>query len=805
MNPAARSALGILASLLAALSPRLRGQEAPAPDLVHSAWPSSWIACPGAIARNPGVFHFRKHLSLAAKPGRFVIHVSADNRFVLFVNGIRIGEGPARGDLDHWRYETYDIAPSLQAGDNMVAATVWNYGALAPTAQMSDQTGFLVQGAGTAEAALDTDESWEVKEEKGQGFLPIKFEDVPSYYAASPGEFLDGTRYDWDWQRSTEGWSHAITVGTGEPGRYPKATPVGTGSGVNRWLLVEDKLPGMLHQPMTSGTIVRVEGLPVIKGLPVLVPAHSDVRILFDLGRMATGYPELAFSGGRNASIRVSYSEALVDTKGKKGNRNEIEGRKMQGLTDTLAPDGAKGRVWTSLYWRTWRYQELHVETSENPVSIDSSTAYFSAYPFDEGKADFTASDPALHAMWTVGTRTARLNAHETYMDCPYWEQLQYIGDTRIQALISYVGFGDDRLARQALDAYDQSRISEGLTQSRYPSALNQVIPTFSLYWIGMIHDYWLYRPDDGSLARWVPHTRSVIDWYARHQRPDGLLGRMPWWNFGDWTKDFVFGEPPQDTDGGSALLSLAFVAALRDAADLEEALGNTVLAIQDRARAEVVRGAVARLCWDPALGLLADTPAHTHFSEQTNAMGVLTDSVPKAAQAGVMRAVLDHKPGMGKLPAGGEFSPASIYFRFYVARALDHAGLSDLYLDTLGPWRTMLSLGLTTWAETAEPTRSDDHAWSAHPNYDLLTLVAGVRPASPGFATVQVAPHPGALKSFAARLPHPLGELAVGYRADADALKFDVTLPRGLTGTFLWNGETTPLVAGPNHLEFRR
>ena len=87
------------------------------------------------------------------------------------------------------------------------------------------------------------------------------------------------------------------------------------------------------------------------------------------------------------------------------------------------------------------------------------------------------------------------MNAHETYMDCPYWEQLQYIGDTRIQALISYTAFGDDRLARQALDAYDNSRIADGLSQARYPSALNQVIPTFSLYWIGMLHDFWLYRP----------------------------------------------------------------------------------------------------------------------------------------------------------------------------------------------------------------------------------------------------------------------------------------------------------------------
>src|SRR6266851_3707029 len=38
--------------------------------------------------------------------------------------------------------------------------------------------------------------------------------------------------------------------------------------------------------------------------------------------------------------------------------------------------------------------------------------------------------------------------------------------------------------------------------------------------------------------------------------------------------------------------------------------------------------------------------------------------------------------------------------------------------MQLFGPWREMVSLGLTTWAEQPEPTCSDSHAWSAHPNY---------------------------------------------------------------------------------------
>lgn len=758
-------------------------------DLVHAAWPAKWIMSPGASPRGQGVYHFRKQFLLVRAPQHFVIHVSADNRFILFVNSVRVGEGPALGDLDHWRYESYDIAASLRAGNNVISATVWNFGDLAPLAQMSDQTGFLMQGDTLDEAAVNTDASWEAEEERGQGFLSISPKDLPNYYAAPPGEVLDGARYDWDWKQASPPWKAAGTVGTGEPGRYPEATPVGTGSGVNRWLLVPDPLPPMEYSETGMGPIVRVEGVTGLTALPAVIPAHARASILFDRGSMTTAYPELVTSWGKAATLRLTYAEALVDASGQKGNRNEIAHRSILGLRDTLTCDGGDHRLWSPLSWRAWRYLQLDVETADAALRVDSLAAHYTGYPFRE-RGGIVASDPAVSKIWEVGTRTARMNAHETYMDCAYWERLQYIGDTRIQALISYVDFGDDRLARQALDAYSNSRIAEGLTQSRYPCALEQVIPTFSLLWVGMLHDYWLYRPDSGSLAEWVPHTRGVIEWYARHQRPDGLLGIMPWWNFGDWTKDFDFGVPPQDPDGGSALLSLDFMAALRDAADLEAALGNTKVADDYRLRAQGMGQAVYSRCWDAARGLIADTPAHAHYSEQANAMGVLLDVVPKESQQSVMRALLGLQPA-------GEFSRASLYFRFYVARALDHAGLASLYLDALGPWRRMLELGLTTWGETADPTRSDDHAWSAHPNYDLLTLVAGIRPASPGFQTVLIAPHPGAMTELSAHMPHPAGDIAVHYRKVGDAWTFDVDLPAGLTGTFVWEGRTTALAGG--------
>ena len=135
----------LLAALSLAFSLTAQAQTS-APDLLTEAWPASWIAHPVASPYDYGVYHFRKRLDLDAVPEAFLVHASADNRYRLFVNGTPVGVGPARSGLRTWRYETYDLAPHLQAGSNVLAATVWNGGQHRPMEQVSHRTAFLLQG-----------------------------------------------------------------------------------------------------------------------------------------------------------------------------------------------------------------------------------------------------------------------------------------------------------------------------------------------------------------------------------------------------------------------------------------------------------------------------------------------------------------------------------------------------------------------------------------------------------------------------------------------------------------------------------
>ena len=407
---------------------------------------------------------------------------------------------------------------------------------------------------------------------------------------------------------------------------------------------------------------------------------------------------------------------------------------------------------------------------------------------------EFRSSDPELEKIWEVGWRTAQLCAHETYMDTPYWEQLQYVGDTRIQALITYAVSGDDRLPRQALAAYYDSLMPEGLTQSRYPSALTQVIPPFSLLWVGMLRDFYEYRGDRAFTRSLLPGTRGVMDWFEAHQREDGLLGKVPWWPFVDWTEDFKGGVPPQTEDGGSSVLTLQYLEALGNAAELEAVMGEAPRAEHYRMQAARLRRVLLEKSWDAEAGLLADTPEHKHYSQQANALAVLLDVIPEQQQAEVMRKILTVMPGMTPPPP---MSAASYYFRFYLTKAMVHAGLGDEYVAQLAPWRTMLGMGLSTWAEQPEPTRSDSHAWSAHPTFDLATVVAGIRPGSPGFKTVVIEPHLGSLQSVEAKMPTPEGEVDVTYTKTDGRWSATVELPAAISGRLLWKGSARALHGG--------
>jgi len=768
------------------------------PDLLGNYWPARWLAHPTAPATQYGVFHFRKTFDLTEKPVRFVVHVSGDHRYQLFVNGKSVGRGPARSDIWHWNFERFDLAPFLQKGKNALAAVVWNGGENAPFAQMSFQTGFILQGDSPSEALVNTDTSWRVMQNLAYAPEPLDMAKMRTYIVVGDGERVDASKYPWGWEQPNfddSKWLKAKTL-------WFSAKPRGLGSDGN-WMLVPREIPPMEERPERLAKVRRAQGVTATEAFlqgkqPLVIPANSKATLLLDQGHLTNAYPHLVVSQGKNAVVTLTYAEALMDSKREKGNRNDIEGKTILGKQDVFIADGGTNRLFATLEFRTWRYVQLDIQTQGEPLRIEDFSGIFTGYPFEQ-KASFRSIPKKPSTIWEVGWRTARLCAQETYVDCPYYEQLQYTSDTRIQALISLYVSGDDRLMRKAIRDYDNSRISDGLTQSRYPCRDMQIIPTFSLFWVSMVHDYWMHRRDDEFVKSFLGGIDDVIRWHdARLEVETMMNGPLEWWNFVDWAWPWsnierIGGVPDGARRGGSSILSLQYAYTLRQAAELFDYYGRSDRAAFCWDRAECIQTKVKGLCWDEKRQLLADTPEKQAFSQHANIWAVLTDAVPKDEQPDLLRRIMTDT----------SVRQATYYFKFYLFQALKKTGMGNQFLRQLGPWYAMLDNGLTTFAESPEPVRSDCHAWSASPVYEFLSTVCGINPGSPGFATVRIEPFLGDLEFVEGKMPHPRGEISIVLHRSIDKLSAEIELPEGLSGTFHWKGKEATLKSGKQRVEF--
>lgn len=765
------------------------------PGLLHKPWTAKWISCPNTANSQYGVYLFRKELSIQTKPEKFIIHLSADNRYRLFINGVYVCNGPARSYPFKWNYESIDISAYLRDGKNIVSAVVWNFAEHRAMAQMTGQTGFIIQGNTTSEEIINTNSSWLVFNDTAYKPLSVN---VNQYYIAGSGEEFNSEKHPWAWMDidfNATGWEYAKEVETGKPvacfGEY------GTTSlhllAQREIPLMEEKMQRFFKLRLTDHKKIPEEFLE--GKAPVTVPANSKLKLLFDQNEETTAYPVLNFSKGKKSIIKLTYAESLIDSTGNKGNRNIIEGKKIIGNSDVIISDGGNNRIYQPLFWRTFRYVELEIETKEEPLVLNDFFSIFTAYPFEE-KASFTCDKPLLNEIWKAGWRTQRLCANETFFDTPYYEQFQYIGDTRIQALITSYVSGDNRLTKNAISVLHESTLPMGITQSRFPSSQTQIIPPFSLVWVTMVYDYWMLNNDSVYIKTMIPGMQQSLDWFSNRIDSTDMLGPVEWWNFVDWvySKGWDSGNPPAAHNGNSSILSLQFVYTLEKAADVFEAYKLNDIASGYRKKADKIKKAVFEKCFDPNKGLIADSPEKNTFSQHANILAILTNTFPQTLdKAGIVNSILNNK----------DLSQCTLYFKFYLFEALEKAGQAKQFTESLIPWEQMLYLGLTTFAETPDPTRSDCHAWSASPVYYFLSLVCGIKPMTPGFNSVKIEPNLGSLNNIDAAMPHKLGMIRVKFQKDKNNhLSGEITLPNKLEGVFMGNGKQIKLKEGLNKID---
>lgn len=446
--------------------------------------------------------------------------------------------------------------------------------------------------------------------------------------------------------------------------------------------------------------------------------------------------------------------------------------------------------MYEPLWWRCGRYVLLTVRAGDADVRLKRLEFVRAGYPLDVVGAA-AADDPRLDALMPLCLAGLRACMHETYMDCPYYEQLMYVGDTRVQALMTYALSRDDRLARKAISAFDLTRGNPtGLTYSNTGPG-GQMIPPFALWWVCMVHDHAMWVGEKGFVREKLVGVRGVLEEFlGRVRREDGMYVSGPGWNYVDAGFE-AGGVPPGGEEGGvSVAINLQLVLALDAAAELEKWAGESELATRyERRAAEVMWGVEKTFSAGDAL---ADDVSKTRFSEQTNALAILTGRLDPGRNERIARGMASGVTGWTK---------AQLYFTHYLFEAAAMTRVPELLLSRLGRWYEMQAMGFRAMPETyptpGNETRSDCHAWSSHPMFHVAASVVGVRPTSFGFETVRVRPMMGELRRASVAVAHPRGLVRAAVATEGGSLVAKVELPAGVRGVFEWGSARRELVEG--------
>lgn len=761
---------------------------------VHE-WPAFWIQ-PPVEWRKPWVVAFSCDFTLAAGCSER-LHVSADERYELYLDGKLIGRGSERGDLRIWHYETYAL--ELSAGAHTLTARVWALGAtLAPWAQLSVEAGFfcspetpaLVEKLATGVA------DWRVLQLDAYAFTDQR-PAAGTGMGVGPAERFDGARIPWGWERGEGGAGQPAIKGVGGNHGFSYYSTRPT-----HWLR-----PASLPPPhdarwrqfrLVAGQAeigAEWESL-LTRDCPLTVPAHSTRVVLIDLVDYLCAYPELHWSGGAGARFALGWSETLRDPVTGEKKRGDVTAHDVfVGALDEVISAGGTGRWWRPIWWRCGRFIKIEIETADEPFVLERLVFNETRYAFaPESRWDAPGE---LATLFPVCVRTLQMCLHETYMDCPYYEQLMYAGDTRLQCLLTYVLGTEQRMPRKCIELFDSSRINgSGLTAAVHPSNGAQIIGPFSLWWIAMVYDYARWRDDLPFVRARLPGVRAVLDQFLATIDEAGLLRTPDGWNFVDWA--FLPGGIPAggEPGGATAVIQTQLVLALQQTAEMETHAGEPELATRYQRHAERLGASLISVFWDDVRGLLADDIAHTTYSEHAQCLGIIT---------GVLTPNKAQRAWTGMLAANSTLTRVSVYFGHYFFETCFLMNRPDVFIDRLGPWHQCLRDGFKTLPERFGKTRSDCHAWSAHPLYHYFSGVVGIRPGGFGFKSVEIVPQLGPLPHASATLAHARGAIRVELNQTPSSLSVVIELPASLEGVLVLPGKRILLHPGVLTIEIDR
>lgn len=500
-------------------------------------WPA------GRSAQPDGWALFRADVALPTQPSEAKLRIYAKDAYRLWVNGTEVGGGPCLSAPPLLYWDSWEVAPLLRAGSNVIAVKVHHVGHTAP--EGFRWGGFRAVLMATIEGILQAfaqrEEDWGCRTSQAH---------------------LAGTVRCVGWVGYTE--------------RYDLA------SGEEGWESSQARPVGFVH-PQAGVAIPDAWWRP--RSIPPLAVGHRcpvELRreansILVDFGVLITGRPEISGAFASSGMMTVAYIEALGSGWAASEGREAMYADEVSGAAGSFA--------WTGFSPRTFRYLRI-----SGAATVDQVAVRTEAYPL-EAVGSFRCSDPLLDRIWEMCDRTMRLCLADMYLDCPHRDRAQWM-DAFVSARVALGLYGVQALTAKCLLQHGLCSMRDGRMLS--PSiAGSNFLPDYALIQVMFVLWHFHASGDRGLLAELLPGIQAILATAAASTGADGLIvdaERGGGFTYLDNTFEL-------HKKGRSAALNALYAGALRAAVEIAGHLGRDDLAARwaaVTARVEAAFGAFA-------------------------------------------------------------------------------------------------------------------------------------------------------------------------------------------------------------------
>lgn len=746
---------------------------------------------------------FKKAFELESVPEKVEFHITADQSYRLWINGQFVCSGPARGYQESWPFDTFDIAPYLKKGKNLIAIRVYSPGRSSFQHLEKNSAGVIFACEINGQKII-SDDSVDKRLQRGvaRDTVPLTLQ-IPGFQ-----EVIDLRVEDCDWFNSYEKFKFQSGVQSkytkrpynsipyykyeerGIPMLEEKILPLSlklVGTSVGNEKFPEDG--DMWNKRRNLAKIFEAEGTehePLKPGQSddastITVPPTQKGKFrsfVIDFGRVNIGVPIIEVEGASGGEIvDMQYAEFLFP-KNSFDKTSHLNSRVC--LANRLICGNKKTQFHQFHHPLGFRYMILRVRENSSEIKISTKLRSY-MYPFKE-KGKFESSEALANKIWEVSKHTQRICSLDAYVDTPFREQAQWWGDARVQAWNTFFIDPDPRLLRRGISIIARQRTPDGLTFGHAPTmAFNCVLPDFSIVWMLTLYDYWWQTESTEAYKEHIGTVNSILSYFDKAENPEtGLISYDPrYWLFLDWTKIQKEGEP--------ALLSLWLLYAYERLDEMCSQSSDSSLmadALRYRARAKKMRENIEKHLLDSSDGLVRDgilpdgTP-NAHKSLQAQVLGKMCNLKGLDFEKAKREIILPYLSGEKET----ESDPSSYWVVYALKVMIDEGEQKAVYDYIMRKWKPMAEFGSTFEVfKMRHGASSLSHAWSAHPAFLLPQILGGVKQTAPGWRKVSIKPtHIGdwAKLSF----PSPRGDIKVEWKKLPDG-KIDqkIDLPKEIT-----------------------